>query len=287
MERVLALGSGGATGVAWEAGVLVGLAAGPDGDGADGVDVLAADRIIGTSAGALVAAELLRCGVDELVTLANTPKPRITQMTAKVVARLIRAQVTPDRRAALVWLGQPGARAWTPQAEASWIDYAAADLAGMPWPQRLTVTATNIRTGRPTLFTAASGVELRRAVAASCAIPGIFPPVMIDGDLYMDGGMTTPGNLDLAAGADAVLAVVSWITAVRPYRWPWVQAAALRRGVGSGRPSRVTLIVPDVGSHIAQGPDMVDTRRAPEAFQAGVRQGRARAAEAARAWALG
>ena len=277
MERVLVLGSGGATGVAWEAGVLVGLA--------DGVDALAADRIIGTSAGALVAAEALRCGLDELVTLANTPRPRITQMTAEVVARLTRAQLTPDRSAGLIWLGRPGARDWTPQAEASWIDYVAVNLAGMPWPERLTVTATNVRTGRPTLFTASSGVELRRAVAASCAIPGIFPPVMIDGDLYMDGGMYTPGNLDLAAGADGVIAVVSWITAIRPYRWPWVQAAALRLGVKSGRPSRVTLIVPDAGAQVAQGPDMIDTRRAPDAFQAGVRQGRARAAEAARTWA--
>ena len=271
MRRVLVLGSGGATGISWEAGVVDGLM--------DAVDVRTADRIIGTSAGSLVAAEMLRLGRAEVAELASTPRPSVTAMRPSVVARLTAAQLAPDRRAALVWLGAPGVRDWTPQAEAAWLDYVSADLAGMAWPERLVVTATNARTGRPTLFTAASGVELRRAVGASCAIPGIFPPVMIDGQPFMDGGMVSPANLDLAADADGVIAVVSWVTAVRPYRWPRVQAARL------GRP--VCLIEPDLASQAAQGPDMLDTRRAAGAFQAGVRQGRARAVAAARAWGLG
>ena len=54
--RALVLGGGGLAGIAWEVGVLVGLAEG-------GVDLSLADRVVGTSAGSVVGT-LLTTGVD-------------------------------------------------------------------------------------------------------------------------------------------------------------------------------------------------------------------------------
>ena len=50
-------------------------------------------------------------------------------------------------------------------------------------------------------------MPLPRALASSCSVPGVFPPVTISGIRYMDGGMRTALNADLAAGHDAVIAV--------------------------------------------------------------------------------
>ena len=52
-----------------------------------------------------------------------------------------------------------------------------------------------------------AGVGVKWAVASSCAVPGVFPPITIKGRRYVDGGMRSPTNADLAKGYDAVIAV--------------------------------------------------------------------------------
>ena len=49
------------------------------------------------------------------------------------------------------------------------------------------------------------GVALRDAVAASCAVPAVYPPVPIDGRLYVDGGARTGANADVAVDCDRVI----------------------------------------------------------------------------------
>ncbi len=70
----------------------------------------------------------------------------------------------------------------------------------------LYVVATNLNTGEKTVF---SRGPVSRAVLASAAIPGFFPPVEIGGELYVDGAVTA--NLDLetavALGARHVVAI--------------------------------------------------------------------------------
>jgi NTE family protein len=61
----------------------------------------------------------------------------------------------------------------------------------------LHIVATNLGTGEKTVFTSGSVV---RAVLASAAIPGFFPPVEIDGQLYVDGAVTANLDLDTAVG---------------------------------------------------------------------------------------
>jgi NTE family protein len=65
------------------------------------------------------------------------------------------------------------------------------------------------------VWDATSGAELQRAIASSCAVPGVFPPITIGGSRYMDGGMRTALNADVATGHDTVV-VVSCFTLTLP-----------------------------------------------------------------------
>lgn len=274
INTALVLGSGGATGIAWELAVLVGLA--------DAGVNLAADRVIGTSAGAVVAArlttdadlELLLAGLGgELVGFDRTP--------LRVLPALVAAQLYPSRRQALLWLGRAAARGWTAAAEAVWVERLVPDLGETDWPESLVIVATDVVTGRPAYFTASQPVSLSLAVAASCALPGVFPPVRVEGRLHFDGGLRSPANLDLAVGAQSVLALVPNGGAVRPHRRAQAQGASL-----ANHGSAVRIVSPDSASRAAMGPDPLAGQRTSAILAAGRSQGRRIAPELDRFWAV-
>ncbi len=66
--------------------------------------------------------------------------------------------------------------------------------------------ATDIRNGKRVMYTTGS---LRTAISASCALPGIFPPVQDNGMLLVDGGWVerVPVICAWEMGADIVIAV--------------------------------------------------------------------------------
>jgi NTE family protein len=268
----LVLGSGGATAIAWQVGVLAGLD--------HGGFPLAADRVIGTSAGAVVAARLttgadlerLAAGVGaELIAFDRTP--------LRVLPPLVVGQVYPSRRHSLLWLGRRAARGWTDAAEAVWIDQLVPDLAGMAWPTSLVIVATDATTGRPAFFTAYQPTDLARAVAASCALPGAFPAVQIDQRLHFDGALRSPANLDLASGAASVLALAPQEASVRAARRPSEQAQLLRQGGAT-----VRLVRPDLSSRRAMGIDPLAGQRAAAIVTAGREQGRKLAEDLGANW---
>ena len=72
------------------------------------------------------------------------------------------------------------------------------------WPERtLWVCAVRERDGRLVVFGRDATPPLPHAVAASCAIPGYFQPVTVDGERYVDGGAHSPTNADVV-GATSV-----------------------------------------------------------------------------------
>lgn len=79
-------------------------------------------------------------------------------------------------------------------------------------PRKLAIIATDWLTGKATLFNNASfrGDEGVKAVMASTAIPGVFPPVLIDRDLYVDGGVVqnTPLKPAIDLGASELHVVI-------------------------------------------------------------------------------
>lgn len=260
-RRALVLGSGGVTGIAWELGVLAGLA--------EGGLSLAAEQVIGTSAGALVAARLTSGStiVELLAELArNEPAQRAGRVGAATLGRLLAAQVVPDRRQAVVRLGREARRSWTPAAQAAWVAALVPQLAGQPWPEPLAIVATEAESGRPMLFSARQPTDLALAVAASCAMPGVFPAVRIDERWYFDGGLRSPANLDVATGAESVIALAPLAGSLSPHRRPSVQAKALD--------AAVVLVRPDTASRAAIGLDVLDPSRAAKVAAAGRVQGR-------------
>jgi NTE family protein len=84
----------------------------------------------------------------------------------------------------------------------------AARLPVPTWPAgRLLIPAVDAESGEVAVFDRGSGVDLTDAVTASCAVPGVWPPVTIGGRRYIDGGVRSGTNADLATGCDLVLVV--------------------------------------------------------------------------------
>jgi NTE family protein len=199
-NRALVLGGGGVAGIAWITGLLFGLSE-------EGVDLRNADLILGTSAGSAVAAqldcslsleELYRRQVDPtLQTREITPDPRLLQQLLQAFPR----NATSGDQAELTRkVGQ-----WALQAptvtEAERRTVVANRLPAHAWPDRLLrITAVDTETGQTMIFDRHSGTQLVDAVAASCAVPGVWPPVTIDSHRYMDGGVRSSDNADLAQG---------------------------------------------------------------------------------------
>jgi NTE family protein len=76
------------------------------------------------------------------------------------------------------------------------------------WPAaRFVVTAIDTADGEFLAVDRDTGWPLLDAVAASCAVPGVDPPITVGGRRLVDGGLRSPPNADLAAGCDRVLAV--------------------------------------------------------------------------------
>jgi len=260
------LGGGGVAGVAWHTGVLLGLAE-------SGVDVTSADLMVGTSAGSTVAAQLA-AGRDlaELFARQVDPATLATERTPPVsMADLIQKFVpiyspehdAAERRRLL------GALALTTDTvtESERRAVITGRQVGAEWPDRpLAVTAVDTATGDRRVFDRTSGVDLVDAVAASSAVPGVWPPVTLDGSRYMDGGTWSATNLDLAAGYDRVLVLA-----------PIVDPAVADEIDALGPGLRVEVVQPDADSTAAFGADVLDPAVREPSARAGLVQGRAEA----------
>nr|WP_255535153.1 patatin-like phospholipase family protein [Polynucleobacter sp. AM-26B4] len=77
-------------------------------------------------------------------------------------------------------------------------------IENMPMP--LGIVGTDLQTGNGVLFQRG---DTGQAVRASCSIPGVFQPTIIQGREYVDGGLVSPVPVRYAKqmGADIVIAV--------------------------------------------------------------------------------
>jgi NTE family protein len=203
--RALVLGGGGVAGIAWELGLLSGWAA-------DGVDVREADLVVGTSAGSVVGAQL-RLGEElqslyERQLLPPTGELKVEFDGVSTMAAFAEAMKgntgEQDARARL------GALALTIDAvpEAQRRAIIEGRIGDPEWPTAgLVITAVDTADGEFLPFDSSSGVRVLDAVTASCAVPGVWPPVTVNGRRLMDGGMRSVTNADLAAGCEKVLVV--------------------------------------------------------------------------------
>ena len=220
----LVLGAGGVIGHAWHAGVVAALAE-------EGWDARRADVVVGTSAGSVVAS-LLRADLDPRDVYARSTDQPVSPAGQRIVAAGLggRPMTPPSFR-------PPARGGWAPAAPATVLralnplnprlglltgalPRGTTDTAMISegigrlhaeWPQAtMWICATRLRDGRRVVFGRDDrSVPVGQAVAASCAIPGYFAPVTIDGVDHVDGGVHSPTNADLLAGTRPRLVVIS------------------------------------------------------------------------------
>lgn len=272
MTKALVFGGGGLTGIAWSIGLLAGLAR-------DGVDLSETDLVVGTSAGSVVGAQFanrvpLEEQYDAQLAGGGSERPASASRgtTLAMAGALVRSWRDPLAFRARI--GRIALAADTiPEADRKAV--IAARLTVPTWPSvRLRLAAVDALTGELVAFDRDSGVDLVDAVAASCAIPGIWPPSTAGGRRYVDGGIASGTNAQLAAGSGTVLIVAPSAIGGGPVPSARAEAEALRRGG-----SKVLVVAPDKAARQASGRNPIDpAMRAPAA-----RGGRAQAASVAAA----
>ncbi|MFI8364394.1 patatin-like phospholipase family protein [Streptomyces sp. NPDC085612] len=274
----LVLGGGGLTGIGWECGILHGLARA-------GVDLTTADLVVGTSAGSVVGAQL----TSGLLTAQELYERQLGDASGETVARLgagtlarFALAMARSRGDAAAYRRRVGAMALAADtgAEAERRKVLAARLVSHDWPgRRLVVTAVDALTGELEAFDRESGSGLVDAVSASCAVPGVWPPVTVGGRRFVDGGIRSATNADLAAGHERVVVIAPITLGSRLVPSPAAQAARLR---AAG--AKVLLITPSPAARKAFGHNVLDPARRDPAARAGLAQAAGHVAEAAAVW---
>ncbi|MCW3038218.1 MAG: patatin-like phospholipase family protein [Solirubrobacterales bacterium] len=288
----MVLGAGGITGIAWLLGALEAV------HEQTGWDPAGAHVLTGTSAGA-VAATVTVAGVpaEDLLRMAEDPvflDAAIARATADPRARSRPGPAWPGSIA----LGLSGLLSADPRARISslvgflprglrsgdeirGLTHAAA-AGGWPADQTLLLHACDFRTGRRVSFGAADAppASLADAVVASCAVPGYYRPVRIDGRDYVDGGIASFAHLDQVAGLDCDLVLclspfasrargsaadaTLFGAARRATAWQLGREAATLRAAGT----RVVTVEPEAAELRAMGLNPMDRGRSRAVLEA-------------------
>lgn len=293
----LVLGAGGILGEAWLSSMLAGLIE------SGAFDPDESRTFLGTSAGSIVAAGL-SAGIDPRTRLEELPEPPAASEPQAPTRIADAAQVL--RRGASLGLAATGALApvalqatapggalvrraalsRVPRGQRS-LRHLGQEIAriGAKWDGRLRIATLELQTGRRVIFGAAGNrsISVADAVQASCAIPGVFRPIEVNGRSYVDGGAWSPTNLDAVdVDGGATVLCLNPTGAMRPSRrspvgayGPWsrsmaaIESAALRQ-----RGAEVTVVSPDRDSAAAMGPNLMDPSRRARVIAAGIEQGK-------------
>ncbi|HWT48062.1 MAG TPA: patatin-like phospholipase family protein [Mycobacterium sp.] len=282
-RRALVLAGSGIAGIAWETGVLRGIA---DESPAAARLLLESDVLVGTSAGSAVAAQ-----IGSGTALDTLFDRQVAESSAEIDSGVDVDDITELFLAAL---GEPNdtaldktrqqmqrigavALAIKTVPEPVRREVIAQRLPSHDWPDPvLRLTAIDVATGELVVFDRESGVELVDAVAASCAVPGAWPPVTIAGRRYMDGGVAGSVNLGVARDCDvAVVLVPSGADAPSPFGdGPATEIAAFA--------GTTIAVFADDDSLAAFGPNPLDPRCRIASAEAGREQGHREAEAVAR-----
>ena len=256
-KRALVLAGGGAAGNAWELGLVAGLSDA-------GVDVTEADLIIGTSAGATVAAQItsgtapaeLYAGIlaeapqqERQTRAAGSDRGRGRKMSGPSYLKWSDGIIGSARDASDMRRRMGAAALEIDASDGSsqtrWRDIVAARLPSQHWPQQpVLITAVDARTGEPVVFDRHSGIDLVDAVAASTSA---MTPYRIGENRYINGGYRRSENADLAAGYGRVLVLSPFGGRSRmPLEWGMDLATQVEELRAGG--SRVETVFPDRGS---------------------------------------
>lgn len=300
LPDALVLGGGGVLGEAWMMGVLSGI------EDAAGIDMRRCEYFVGTSAGAIVAANLVAGRSprrpDPLPERAEEPPaPEAPDEPANRLA----AAGAEAARVAGSWataaagtfaplalgLATPGGalmrgallrRLPRPRETLDRLRDHIAEL-GARFDGRLRVTTVERDSGRRVVFGSpgAPRASVADAVTASCTIPWLFAPLEINGREYVDGGVWSPTNLDRAPvgrGADVLClnptaSLQGTNDMIGVFRRASRSAAGIETLALRRRGAHVRTFAPSVSCAEEMGLNLMDRSRARRVLAAGYGQG--------------
>jgi NTE family protein len=283
VERIgVVLAAGGERVVPWESGVLAGLAEG-------GLDLRGAGAIVGTSAGAFVAARLA-LGVDpreaaERIGARGVPAPpaELVERAAATLPRLLEIQAA----AADLQIAERRRRVGRFTLEARTIPedvHVAAITSRLPagdWPAALRIMVVDAETGELVRLDRRAGISVGRGVAAARALPGVLPAITVGRRRLIDAVVASGTNADAARG-DVERVIVITPAAAEPR--PGTVDAALEAGLARERAAldragvAVHVVRADDEARAAMGEQLYGIVDAGAAVDSGRRAGRAVAA---------
>ncbi|GAB3882470.1 patatin-like phospholipase family protein [Terrabacter terrigena] len=290
--RALVLAGAGAAGNAWELGLIAGLAAG-------GVDVTRAELVIGTSAGATVAAQVTSgtspADLYAAVSAVGPRRPGTARKGAPPRGTTVSGPSYLDWSNAIIGSASDpadmrrrlGAAALkldesVGPGPSRWRDIVASRLPSHEWPlQDVRIVAVDALTGEPVVFDRHSGVDLVDAVAASTSA---MTPYAIGAGCYLNGGYRRSENADLAGGFGRVLVMSPFSGRSRmPSGWGMDLATQVAELRAAG--STVETLFPDARSGDVFDANALDPATMPQAARGGHAQGLERAGSIAELWA--
>jgi len=257
----LVLGGGGVVGTAW----LIGLAAGLR---RAGMDPATADLVIGTSAGSM-AGTLITSGADLDEFAAgprSAPLPRDSyELDMDRLAEMSRLRADTSLEPAEMGRRIGELALAVTEGGQEHLSRLQLIVGTLDWPERaLWITALDVETGERVVWQRDSGVALLTAIASSCAVPTLVPPVTVNGRRYMDGGSTSPTNADLAIG-------IPTLVVFEPLAH-WFPRDPLAKEIAAAGPDTVVTIGPDAAAQQAFGVNPMDNAAWPRAYRAGLDQ---------------
>ncbi|MGD9620105.1 MAG: patatin-like phospholipase family protein [Mycolicibacterium sp.] len=281
--RALVLAGGGLAGIAWEIGVLLGISEErPDAARA----LLDSDVLLGTSAGSAVAAQigsgLPLAELFERQAGSGQTREMHPGVSVEAISELFLTAMLTAGESKAQKLQQIGAVALDVSRRSESVpepvrkSVIAHRLPSHQWPDRtLRVTGIDIATGELVVFDKESGVGLVDAVAASCAVPGAWPPVTIGDRRFMDGGVSSAVNMSAVRDCDVAVALVP-SGADAPSPWGLTTRAEI-----DAFPGATLAVFADSGSLAAFGSNSLDPACRVPSAAAGRIQGRREAARVA------
>ena len=295
MKKGLVLGGGGVVGIAWESGLLAGLREG-------GIDLRDADVFVGTSAGSFVGSQLAS-GEEFTMEAVSDESPSDEPSSEEslessldefqksldlaLLGKIFQRWSSVDEMTAEVCKEIGG---WALEAptmpEEQWIASTGGNTGLSDWPEKdVRITSVDVVTGELCVHSKATS-PLHASVASSCAIPGMFPAITINGQRYMDGGVRSGTNADVlkddALDVAVIIAPICEGTAL--FGSVSEKALLAEAEILRAQGAKVLTIMPLAKEKEVFGPNLMDSKAAPAAKLAGYERGLELAKEEAKLW---
>lgn len=275
-KKALVLGGGGIVGIAWESGIIAGMKAA-------GIDVSTADIVVGTSAGSIIGSQL--CS-GKSFDQAETADPELIEQLEQLnqaldlglLGKTFALWTSTDSMTAplAAEIGQLAkqASAWTEQ---QWLQNNHSMHQVDDWPQRdLRIVSVNCDSGEIGIHSR-HDTNLQQAIAASCAIPGMFPTITINGSQHMDGGVASGTNAQIviADNPEQVLILAPITTATSPLGPAAEKALKEEITALEKNGSQVFSLTANTDDALVFGPNLMDPDKVQLTWELGFSRGKA------------